>query len=365
MWHQWNTPPSRHLLPCHQRAISQDPLPAPAAQPPEPFPCSVAFGLDRLASRDTKPCIALQTTIALMSTRASSNVNFSLMAKGKAAFLKVSYERISEMLLVKRAWQQLQIDCGMHADSSTSASSASDAIAAQVALTSEPRTPDQEDSVPAVLKSMKPPEWHKNGATLRLPEGHPNAVHLLTTILHMFESRVQRQLNAAEEDVAAVSAVLAPTPEEHTSQSVAQKLNAAQSAESQPTANQEQVRPPPKPMNRSRSPRAKALPLALPPGVSMKQEGAAVYFAQLPCDRGTMLQIAGPKWRRMVDHLKPRALVERWCKWDQAFHVKGLRDDVVHTVNMLYEEIQRFKSGTGSRFSSGGGSGEDFAIPHG
>jgi hypothetical protein len=67
----------------------------------------------------------------------------------------------------------------------------------------------------------------------------------------------------------------------------------------------------------------------------------------------------------MVDHLQPRALVERWCKWDQAFHVKGARDDVVHTVNMLHEEIQRFKHGAGSRFKNGTSDGEDFAIPHG
>ena len=64
-----------------------------------------------------------------------------------------------------------------------------------------------------------------------------------------------------------------------------------------------------------------------------------MYLALVQCDAGTSKQIAGPKWRRMTEHLKPRALVERWCKWVHAFQVRGRLEDVVHTANMLYARI--------------------------
>jgi hypothetical protein len=292
-------------------------------------------------------------------SEACRSIHFSLMQKGKTMFLKVSYENVSDMLLAQRAWQQLQTDCVVLSDID-SARSAAEALGALDAGQGSV----YDETVASALRCIKPPEWHKNGATLRLPESHPNASQLLAAISKEFECCVRRQLKAAEESAPAAPAT--PLPQVH----------AVQSASPLPAPEKTPVPPHTLPSalrsndrvatNRMKSPLTTTVSVSLPPGVSLKQEGAAVYFAALPCDRGTMLQVAGPSWRRMVCHLQPRALVERWCKWDQAFHVKGARDDVVHTVNMLYEEIQRFKHGAGSRFAQNGTSdGEDFAIPHG
>ncbi len=82
-----------------------------------------------------------------------------------------------------------------------------------------------------------------------------------------------------------------------------------------------------------------------------------MYLALVQCDAGTSKQIAGPKWRRMTEHLQPRALVECWCKWGHAFRVRGRLEDVAHTANMLYDEIQRCKHGVSDV--------EDYEVPHG
>jgi hypothetical protein len=208
------------------------------------------------------------------------------------------------------------------------------------------------------LKCIKSPEWHKNGATLRLPDGHPNATQILTALTRQFQTCVQKQLLCAEEDDAVVAPALPPQP-----------VHAVPPATPlpDPVGSSDHRQRAPIPLSDSSNVRAATakkkiprpmLPADVPPGVTLKQIGAAEYYAELPCDYGTMRQIAGSKWRRMVQHLKPRALVERWCKYDNVFQVKGARDDVIHTVNMLYDEMQRFKSGEGR-------SEEDFEVPHG
>ena len=113
----------------------------------------------------------------LDSHRSSSSIKFALLQKGKSAFVKVSYESPSDMLLAQTAWQQVQ----QHYVSMVSA-----------------------------LKCMNPPEWHKNGATLRLPDGHANAIPLLTAVAREFECCVHKQLARAEEKDYVVTSALPP-----------------------------------------------------------------------------------------------------------------------------------------------------------
>ena len=64
----------------------------------------------------------------------------------------------------------------------------------------------------SALKCMNPPEWHNNGATLRLPDGHANAVQLLTAVAREFECCVHKQLARAEQKDYVVTAALPPQP---------------------------------------------------------------------------------------------------------------------------------------------------------
>ena len=300
------------------------------------------------------PKLVIMTSKQAGSCRGSS-IKFSFPQKGKSVFVKVSYEGISDLLLAQRAWEQVQQEHGIKANGDTSTASESESLATEVlpahANTIIESGSVSSDDILAALQCVRPPEWHKNGATLRLPDDRPNASQLLTAIVHEFESCVQKQRAAAEiEDEAIASAVppqlvmltpmAAPQPASEQEQPLPFTLSNA--------ANAPAIKP------QKKSVRQRALPpVHLPPGVTLKQLGASEYYAELPCDRGTMLQIAGPRWRRMAEHLRPRALVVH----NKVFQVKGLRDDVVHTVNMLFQEVQRFKSGAGKC--------EDVDIPHG
>jgi len=295
--------------------------------------------------------------IIIMSKHAEScrgsSIKFSFPQKGKSVFVKVSYEGISDLLLARRAWEQVQQEHGIKANGDASTVSERESLATE-ALPTHTNTIIESGSVSsddilAALQCIRPPEWHKNGATLRLPDDRPNASQLLTAIVHEFESCVQKQRVAAKIENEAVIAAVPP-----------QLVLMTPMAAPQPAAEQEQLLP----FTQSNAANAPAIkpqkksvrampPLPLPPGVMLKQLGASEYYAELPCDRGTMLQIAGPRWRRMAEHLRPRALVVH----NKVFQVKGLRDDVVHTVNMLFQEVQRFKSGAGKC--------EDVDIPHG
>lgn len=123
---------------------------------------------------------------AIMNSRIgshrSTSIKFALLQKGKSPFVKVSYESPSDMLLAQNAWQQVQ----QH----------------------------YINMVPA-LKCIDPPacpEWHKNGATLRLPDGQANAIQLLTAVAREFECCVHKQLARAEEkDYVFASALLQET----------------------------------------------------------------------------------------------------------------------------------------------------------
>ncbi len=112
-----------------------------------------------------------------LDSHRSSSIKFALLQKGKSAFVKVSYESPSDMLLAQTAWQQVQ----QHYVNMVSA-----------------------------LKCMNPPEWHKNSATLRLPEGHANAIPLLTAVAREFECCVHKQLARAEEKYPLVTTALPP-----------------------------------------------------------------------------------------------------------------------------------------------------------
>ena len=114
-----------------------------------------------------------------LDSHRSSSIRFALLQKGKSALVKVSYESSNDMLLAQRAWQQVQQDYV---------------------------------NMVSALKCMNPPEWHKNGATLRLPDGHANAVQLLTAVAREFECCVHKQLARAEQKDYVVTAALPPQP---------------------------------------------------------------------------------------------------------------------------------------------------------
>ena len=295
---------------------------------------------------------------ARAESRRRSSVKFALVPKGKSVFVKVSYESLSDMLLAQRAWHLVRQK--YQADDDTSAVAGNIHVESELSPASAAFDGESvsSDDFLSALKCIKSPEWHKNGATLRLPDGYCNASRLLTAVISEFESCVQQQLVAAEEEHSVVAPAL-PPPLAH----AAPSPSPSPAVQPLPLVGQEQDKPlHPSTSAHVHAPTAKqksrrTLPAQLPPGVSLKQIGAAEYYAELPCDNGTMRQIAGPYWRRMVQHLRPRALVERWCRYAHAFLIKGLRDDVIHTVNMLHEEIQRFKTGAGRS--------EGFEIPHG
>jgi hypothetical protein len=299
-----------------------------------------------------------------VESRRSSSINFALVQKGKSVIVKVSYDSAGDMLLAQRAWQQMQVAAGGGDESAVDElrQCAAEAAHAQAGSIVDGDSVSS-DTMATALKCIKSPEWHKNGATLRLPDGHANAIQILTTLARDFESCVQQQLARAEEDDAVAAPALPPRPLHAVSPAAAPQAAPLQVPVGSPDHHQRALIP----LSDSTNARAAAAkkniartvpPADVPAGVTLKQIGAAEYYAELPCDRGTMRQIAGSKWRRMVQHLKPRALVERWCKYDKVFQVKGARDDVIHTVNMLFDEIQRFKSGEGR-------SEEDFEVPHG
>ena len=292
----------------------------------------------------------------------SSNINFSLLQKGKSVFVRIGYVSISDMLLAKRAWLQVQQEQELEAEGDFTAAAGAAALSSETVP--HPSAVIDGDSVSsddilAALKLIKPPEWHNKSATLRLPDGHSNASLLLTAVIHKFESCIQKQLAAAKEEDAAAAPVASPP------------VHSGPSAAPQPASEQRQHRAfclsDSTKIQSTKIPEMtekslRALPsVALPPGVTLKQLGAAEYYAELQCDRGTMIQIAGSRWRRMVEHLKPRAFVERWCKYAKVFQVRGQRGDVIHTVNMLHQEIQRLKTG----FKTGACISEEFDIPHG
>ena len=302
-----------------------------------------------------------------VESRRSNSIKFALVQKGKSVIVKASYDSTGDMLLAQRAWQQMQVAAGGTACGDKAAVDEFRKCDAKAAHAQECSIVEGDsvssDDIAIALKCIKSPEWHKNGATLRLPDGHPNAIQILTKLARDFESCVQNQLKRAEEDDAVAAPALPPQPLHAMSPAAAPQAAPLQ----EPACSSDHHQRALIPLSDSSNARAATakkkiarpmLPADLPAGVTLKQIGAAQYYAELPCDHGTMRQIAGSKWRRMVQHLKPRALVERWCKWDKVFQVKGSRDDVIHTVNMLHDEIQRFKSGEGR-------SEEDFEVPHG
>jgi hypothetical protein len=294
-----------------------------------------------------------------------SSIKFALVQKGKSVIVKVSYDSAGDMLLAQRAWQQLQVAAGGGDESAVDELRECVAEAAHAKAGSIVDGDSVSSETMAIaLKCMKSPEWHKNGATLRLPDGHPNAAQILTKLARDFESCVQQQLERAEEENAVVAPALPPPLLAVAPASAPQAAPIPDPVGSSDQVHHQRALNPLSDSSNARAATVKkriarpVLPADVPAGVTLKQIGAAEYYAELPCDHGTMRQIAGSKWRRMVQHLKPRALVERWCRYDKVFQVKGARDDVIHTVNMLYEEIQRFKSGEGR-------SEEDFEVPHG
>ncbi len=208
----------------------------------------------------------------------SSSIAFSLQQKGKSVLLKISYDSVGDKRLAQRAWQQLQADGEEHGDSHAP-SHAPTAVAGDV-----PGEPMPLHVIAAALQRIKPPEWHKNGATLRLADGEPNAAQLLAAIAHALKSCVDRlREDAAEGDAEAAAA---PPLEERITQLPPPQPAAPQPAAPQPAAPQpalEQERAQPvtnaravthAPPSRSSDQRALEASAALPPGVTLRQQGA-------------------------------------------------------------------------------------------
>jgi hypothetical protein len=219
----------------------------------------------------------------MTSPGGSSGIIFSLPQKGKSVFLKVSYDCVSDKRLAQRAWQQLQTDCHTPSHASTA-----------VAETLDPATQGAPDEampphiIAAALQLIKPPEWHKNGATLRLPDGEPNAAEVLAAIARAFKSVVERlREEAAESDA---DAAAAPPLEESASpspvpQPAPPQPAPPQPAPLQPAPEQERAEPLRTPVtkprdvaravpSRSSDHRALEASAALPPGVTLSQLSA-------------------------------------------------------------------------------------------
>lgn len=144
-----------------------------------------------------------------VESRRSNSIKFALVQKGKSVIVKASYDSAGDMLLAQRAWQQMQVAAGGIACGDESAVDEFRKCAAEAAHAQASSIVDGDsvssDNMAIALKCIKSPEWHKNGATLRLPDGHPNAMQILTQLARDFESCVQKQLKRAEEDDAVAS----------------------------------------------------------------------------------------------------------------------------------------------------------------
>ena len=266
-------PSSRHSTGASHRSRTQHPVHQPSSR-------------GKCPARHVKDHSKRFTVMsARAESRRRSSVKFALVLKGKSVMVKVSYESLSDMLLAQRAWHQVRQK--YQADDDTSAVAGNIDVESELSLASTTFDGDSvsSDGFLSALKCIKSPEWHKKGATLRLPDGYCNASRILTAVISEFESCVQQQLVAAEEEQSVVVPVLPPPPVHAAPLPAAQPL---------PLVDQEQH----KPLHPSNSANVHAatakqkslrtVPAQLPPGVTLKQIGAAEYYAELPCDNGTM-----------------------------------------------------------------------------
>ena len=203
----------------------------------------------------------------------SSSIAFSLQQKGKSVLLKISYDSVGDKRLAQRAWQQLQADGEVHGDSHAPSHAATAVAGAAPGESMPPLV------IAAALQRIKPPEWHKNGATLRLADGEPNAAQLLAAIAHALKSCVDRRDEEAAEGDA--DAAASPPLEERITQLPPPQPAAPQPALPQPALEQERAQPVTNaravthaPPSRSSDQRALEASAALPPGVTLRQQGA-------------------------------------------------------------------------------------------
>ncbi len=176
---------------------------------------------------------------ATVESRSSSSITFALLQKGKSVLVKVNYDSVGDMLLAQKAWQQVQQEHAMKADGDASASAETGAVLAPASTATDvDRDSVPLDDIAAALKHMKPPEWHKNGATLRLPEGHSNASLLLAAVVRVFDSCVQKQLARAEE-LSIVASALPPRHVHAMSVAASQHVASLEQQQSKPMSTAE------------------------------------------------------------------------------------------------------------------------------